>query len=126
MLRWLVIIHHYWPVRSFLKNLVMVALWWSLLYLVISLDKKESVYIGVSLIFAVLATSLISTAVVNLKFVRCKKLWRFLWVVPIPELTRLPLIIHSYLTNKISWRGRKFLLNTDGTMSLVVTPGGLS
>jgi ceramide glucosyltransferase len=126
MLRWLVIIHHYWPVRSFLKNLVMVSLWWSLLYLIISLVRRESVYFGVLLIVAVLATSLISTVVVNTKFVRCKKLWRFLWVVPILELARLPLIIHSYLINKISWRGRKLLLNTDGTMNLVDTPEGLS
>jgi ceramide glucosyltransferase len=120
MLRWLVIIRHYWPLKSFLKNLVMVAPWWSLLYMMISLVKKESIYTGVLLFIAVLATSLISTVVVNLKFVGCKKIWRFLWVVPLFELCRLPLIVHSYLTNEVSWRGRNFRLNKDGTISFTV------
>jgi ceramide glucosyltransferase len=120
MLRWLVIIRQYWPLKSFLKNLVMVAPWWSLLYMMISLVKKESIYTGVLLFIAVLATSLISTVVVNLKFVGCKKIWRFLWVVPLFELCRLPLIVHSYLTNEVSWRGRNFRLNKDGTISFTV------
>ena len=119
MLRWQVIIRHYWPVKSVITNFLSLGLWWSLFYLVISLGNRESLTTGVLLTGAVLATSLISTAVINLKFVHCKKLWRFLWVVPILEFFRLPLILHSYLTNEIAWRGRRFRLNTDCTLSRV-------
>ena len=123
--RWLVIIHHYWPVKSFLKNLVMLAPWWSLFYIVISLVKEESIYVGVSLIVAVLTASLISSAIINLKFVHCNRLWRFLWVVPLQELFRLPLILHSYLRNEVDWRGRRFRINSKCEMRLVMTPENL-
>lgn len=123
MLRWRVIIRHYWPVKSAITYLMSLAFWWGLFYLVISLIRKESIYTGVSLIVAVLTTSLISTAVINMRFVHCKKLWRFLWVAPILELSRMPLMIHSYLTNEVAWRGRRFRVNSDCTASLVETTG---
>lgn len=126
MVRWQVIIRHYWPVKILIMNLVSLGFWWSLLYLAISLLKKESIQTGVFLILAVLATSLVSAAIVNLKFVCCKKLWRFLWVVPILEFFRLLLIVHRYLINEIAWRGRRLRIHNDCTISPIETVKGVS
>jgi ceramide glucosyltransferase len=119
--RWLVTIRLYWPVHFLLMSLADLALWWGLLYLGISLFQHRNIPIGIALVLIVLATSLISTTIVNLRFVHNKKLWRFLWVVLIQELLRLPLILHSCLTNEIVWRGRRFRIDPDCTMRIVET-----
>ena len=83
----------------------------------ISLSQNESVYIGIALITAVLIVDLISTAIINMKFVHDRKMWRFMWVIPILELSSLPLLIHSCLTNEVVWRGRKLRVNSDYTLT---------
>jgi ceramide glucosyltransferase len=101
-------------------SLVGLSLWWSLFYLAISLLQKGDTHVGLYLIVAVLVTSLISIVVTNAKFVRDKKLWQFLWVVPIQEFVRLPLVMHSGLTNEVAWGEKRFRINPDCTASLVV------
>lgn len=118
--RWLVITRHYWPTKFWIILLMELPLWWALLYLAVSLLQKESPYVGVYLTIAVLGISLISAAVINARFVRDKGLWRFWWVVPLQELLKLPLVIHSSLTNEIVWRGRRLRINHDCTITRLV------
>ncbi len=124
--RWLVIIRRYWPVLFILMNLVDLALWWSLFYLGIALLQNSNVPIALALVLVVLATGLLSTATVNITFARNDKLWRFLWVVLIQELLRLPLVLYSVLTNEIVWRGRRFRVDSDGTAGLPDTASSRS
>lgn len=119
MVRWQVIIRHYWPVKSVVNNLLSLGFWWSLGYLIVSLLKGESLSTGGIMLAAVLSASALSTAVINLRFVGCKKLWKYLWVIPILELVRLPQILHSYLTNEIAWRGRRLRIQPDCTVTLI-------
>jgi ceramide glucosyltransferase len=113
--RWLVIIRRYWPVHFILMNLVDLVLWWSLFYLGIALFRNSSVPIAVGLVLGVLTIAWVSTATVNIAFARNQKLWRFIWVVPIQELFRLPLVLYSFFTDEIVWRGRRFRVESDGT-----------
>jgi ceramide glucosyltransferase len=113
--RWLVIIRRYWPVHFILMNLVDLVLWWSLCYLGIALFRNSSVPIAVGLVLGVLTIAWVSTATVNIAFARNQKLWRFIWVVPIQELFRLPLVLYSFFTDEIVWRGRRFRVESDGT-----------
>jgi ceramide glucosyltransferase len=113
--RWLVIIRRYWPVLFVLTNLVDLGLWWSLVYLGIALFQSTNVSIAVGLVLVVLAVALGSAAVVNMAFARNGRLWRFLWVVLIQEVFRLPLVLYSSFTDEIAWRGRRFRVGSDGT-----------
>jgi ceramide glucosyltransferase len=119
--RWLLIIRRYWPVHFMLMNLVDLVLWWSLLYLGIALFQNGNVPIALGLVLVVLATALLSTATLNIAFARNEKLWRFIWVVLIQELLRLPLVLHSVLTDEIVWRGRRFRVDSDGTARIAET-----
>lgn len=119
MHRWRVIILHYWPVSSWFVNLVELGLWWSLFYMAISLFQNQHISTSIYLVIAVLVVSLITAAVINIVFVHNTKLWRFLWIVPILELLRLPLLIHSCLKHEVVWRGRRFQIRRDCTMQLV-------
>jgi ceramide glucosyltransferase len=119
--RWLVIIRHYWPVNYALMNLVDPALFWSLLYLGVALFRGSGVTIAVALVLVALTTALLSTAVVNTALTRKEKLLRFMWVVVIQELFRLPLVLHSLFTDEIVWRGRRFRVHSDGTASIAET-----
>jgi ceramide glucosyltransferase len=112
--RWLVIIRRYWPVHYTLMNLVDLALWWSLAYLGIALVWNGNVRIALGAVVVALTTALTSAAVVNIALARNQKLWRFIWVVPIQELFRLPLILHSLFTNEVVWRGRRFRVDSGG------------
>jgi ceramide glucosyltransferase len=124
--RWLVITRRYWPFLFALGNLVDLALWWTLLYLGIALFEDDDVAIAVGLVVVVLATALASAAVVNTAFARNGKLWRFLWVVLIQELLRLPLVLYSVSTDEIVWRGRRFRIESDGTARMAGTRSGSS
>jgi ceramide glucosyltransferase len=119
MHRWRVIIRHYWPIKYLCMNLIDLALWWCLFYLTISFVRNGNIAPGIYLIFAVLTVSLISTALINIKFAHNTQLWRLIWVVPLYELSRLPLLVHSYLTNAILWRGRRFYIHSDCTTRVV-------
>jgi ceramide glucosyltransferase len=117
--RWSVIIRHYWPKSFLVTTLADLAPWWACLFLVVSLLEGGGLYLGVCLLIAALGGSLISTAVVNARFVRDRGLWRYLWVVFVQELARLPLAVYSTLTSEISWRGRRFRIAPDRTAQLV-------
>jgi ceramide glucosyltransferase len=119
--RWLVIIHRYLPIRFILMNLVDLALWWSLLYLGIALFENSNVPIAVALVLGVLTTALVSTATLNIAFAHNEKLWRFIWVVLIQELFRLPLVLYSVITDEIVWRGTRFRIGSDGTARIAET-----
>jgi ceramide glucosyltransferase len=113
--RWSVIIRRYWPFLFILTNLVDLALWWSLLYLGIALFQNSGIALAIGLILVVLAMALASTATVNIAFAHNRMLWRFIWVVFIHELLRLPLVVYSCLTSEIVWRGRRLRVSPDGT-----------
>jgi ceramide glucosyltransferase len=113
--RWLVIIRRYWPVHFALMSLVDPALWWSLLYLGTALSWDGNVPIALGLVFGVLTIDLVSAASVNVAFARNQKLWRFMWVLLVQELFRLPLVVYSLCTDEIVWRGRRFRVEADGT-----------
>src|SRR3954451_17151439 len=116
--RWLVIIRRYWPVHYALMNLVDLAAWWSLAILGIALIRDSMVAIAVGSVFVALTTALVSTAAVNIALARNQKLWRFIWVVLLQELFRLPLVLHSLVTNEVVWRGRRFRVHSDGRASI--------
>jgi ceramide glucosyltransferase len=113
--RWLVIIRRYWPVLFTLMNFVDLALWWSLVYLAIALFRDSNVPIAVGSVLVVLTTAVLSTAAVNVGLAGNGRIWRYMWVVPIQELCRLPLVLYSCVTDEIVWRGRKFRIESDGT-----------
>jgi ceramide glucosyltransferase len=119
--RWLVIIRRYWRVHFVLMNLVDPVLWWSLLYLCIALFENRNVAIALGLVLGVLATALVSTATVNITFARNEKLWRFIWVVVVHELFRLPLVLYSAFTDEVVWRGRRFRVDSNGTARVAET-----
>jgi ceramide glucosyltransferase len=119
--RWLVIIRRYWPVLFTFMNLVDLALWWSLLYLGIALFQDSSIAIALGSILAILITGFASTLIVNTAFARNEKLSRFVWVVVIQELLRLPLVLYSCVTDEIVWRGRRFRVDSDGTTRIAGT-----
>jgi ceramide glucosyltransferase len=121
--RWLVIIRHYWPNNFWITSLVDLALWWVILRLALSLLRDEAIGLDVYLLAAVLGASVVSASVINLRFVRDRILWRYLWVVPVQELLRLPLVIYSRLTNEILWRGRRLGINSDCTVRLITEYG---
>jgi hypothetical protein len=102
-------------------NVLDLALWWTLFYLLIALIRDGNLATGVLLTLAVLAASLLSAVVINMQYGRNEKLWRFLWVVAIREVARLPLLIHSYLSNEFVWRGERFRIHADGTATLLET-----
>ena len=119
--RWQVIIRKHWPVKSFVMNVLDLALWWTLFYLLIAVIRDGNLATGALLTLAVLAASLLSAVVINMQYGRNEKLWRFLWVVAIREVARLPLLIHSYLSNEFVWRGERFRIHADGTATLLET-----
>jgi hypothetical protein len=104
-------------------NAVDLALWWSILYLCIALGRHDNVPIGLGLVLLVLVAAVASAAAVNVAFSRNRELWRFLWVVLLQEMFRLPLVLHSIFTNEIAWRGRRFRVGSDGTARLAECPG---
>jgi ceramide glucosyltransferase len=119
--RWLVIIRRYWPVLFILMNLVDLALWWSLANLAISLLQNSGLSLALSVVLVVLTTAAVSASVLNIAFARNEKLWRFLWVILIQELLRLPLVLYSCSTNHIVWRGRRLRVASDGTVRMAGT-----
>ena len=121
--RWSVTIRHYWPKSFLVTSLMDLAPWWASLFLVASLFEGGEVYLGVCLLIAALGGSLISIALVNARFVGDRGLWRYLWVVLVLELARLPLALYSSITSEISWRGRRFRIAPDRTVQLVAERG---
>jgi len=123
--RWQVIIRKHWPVKSFVMNVLDLALWWTLFYLLLSVIQNGVLpTTGVLLTLAVLVTSLLSTIIINVKYAYNQKLERFLWVVLIREVARLPLLIHSYLSNEFVWRGERFRVHSDGTATVLAQHSG--
>jgi ceramide glucosyltransferase len=117
--RWLVIIRHYWPVLFTLMNLVDLALWWALTCLGVALIGDGDVPVALGAVLVALSTAVLSAAMVNAFLARNEKLWRFLWVVLVQELCRLPLVLYSLVENEVVWREKRFLIHPDGTASVV-------
>lgn len=115
--RWLVTIRNYYPWFPYVALLTSFPMWWSLLYLLISAFRNVESSGGVYLIAAVTIVQLSSTAVINAKFVRDKRLGRFVWVVFVLDLLRLPVLIHSCLTDTVVWRGRWLHIDSNHTAS---------
>jgi ceramide glucosyltransferase len=117
--RWLVMTRRHWPTLFVLMNLPDLAVWWSFLYLGIALVSNQSLVFALLLMLAVLATTLVSAAVVNAQVIRNGQLWRFLWLVPFQEAVRLPLVAYSWMTNAVIWRGRKMHVNRDCSVRML-------
>jgi ceramide glucosyltransferase len=117
--RWLVIIRHYWPALFALMNLVDLALWWGLAYLGIALVGDGNVPLAIGAVLVASTTALVSAVSVNAFLTHDRKLWRFLWVVLVQELCRLPLALYSLVNNEVVWRGRRFRVHAGGLTSVV-------
>jgi ceramide glucosyltransferase len=117
--RWLVIIRHYWAALFVLMNLVDLALWWGLAYLGIALIGDGNVPLGLGAVLVASSTALVSAAAVNAFLAHNEKLWRFLWVVLVQELCRLPLVLYSLVENEVVWRGKRFRVHPGGMTSIV-------
>jgi ceramide glucosyltransferase len=117
--RWLVIIRHYWPALFALMNLVDLALWWGLACLGIALIGDGNVPLALGAVVAAVTTALVSAAAVNAFLAQNRKLWRFLWVVLVQELCRLPLVLYSLFDNEVVWRGKRFRVHPGGMTSIV-------
>jgi ceramide glucosyltransferase len=115
--RWLVVSRRYLPAAAWPLAFTQVPLWWSLLYIAMSVLQGRSVRAGLVLTTAVIAVDVISAVIINTKFVRDRKMWRFIWVVPILELSSLPLLLRSCLTNEVVWRGTRLRVNRDCTVT---------
>ena len=117
--RWLVIIRHYWPALFGLMNLVDLALWWGLASLGLALVGDGDVPLALGAVLVASTTALVSAAAVNGVLAHNQKVWRFLWVVLVQELCRLPLVLHSLVDNEVVWRGRRFRVHPGGMTSIV-------
>jgi ceramide glucosyltransferase len=117
--RWQVIIRQYWPVKSLVMNVLDLALWWALFYLLIALVRGQGVATGVLLLAATAITSLLSTAIINRNFARARGLWRFWWTVLLRDLCRLPLLVQSYRTREFVWRGERFRVSQGGNATVL-------
>jgi ceramide glucosyltransferase len=117
--RWIVIIRHYWPKNFLITGVADLAPWWVLFYLALTLVRGGDAYPDVFLLAAVLGASVISAAVINARFVRDESFWRYVWVVPVLEFLRLPLLLYSSLSSEILWRGRRLHINADCTTRIV-------
>ena len=104
--RWLVTIRHYFPNFPWVMIFLALPLWWSLLFLSLALLQKEHIEFGFTLICVVFLADVLSIVVINLRLVKDKKIWLFLWVVLLSEVISLPIFIHSLFSNKVLWRGR--------------------
>jgi len=116
-LRWLVTIRLYSPITVYLAALVDIPLVWAIAYLIISIVHNTGVLIGLLLIAGVIAARLISFAVINAKFVQDGGFWRFIWVAPLLDLLKAPLLVYCFMTNEIVWRGRRVYVNSDRTLT---------
>jgi ceramide glucosyltransferase len=114
-LRWVVTIRHYSPITVYLAAIADLPLIWSLLYLVTSLLEDGKASAGLLLVGTVVLARLASMAVINLKFAHDKWMWAFIWAAPILDLFKAPLLVYSFMTNEIVWRGRKVRVNSDCT-----------
>jgi ceramide glucosyltransferase len=123
--RWLVIIRHYYPVRARVMSVFDLGLWWGLFYWGLAWLAGEGPRLGAYLVGGLILASGVSAAVVNVNFARDGNLWRFLWVTAVLEVLRLPLILHSELTDNILWRGRRFHIHRDGTATPIGDDGGI-
>jgi ceramide glucosyltransferase len=117
--RWLVVTRHYLPGPIWPLSLTQVPIWWSLFYLLLAILGHDGVGTGLLLVGTVITADLLSAAIINLKFVRDPKMWRFIWVMPILQLSSLPLLVGSCLTNEIVWRQTRLRVNDDCTLSEV-------
>ena len=104
--RWLVTIRHYFPRFPWVMIFLALPLWWSLLFLGLALLQKEYIRFGLTLIGLILLADVLSIVVINLRLVKDKKIWPFLWVALLSEVISLPIFIHSLFSNKVLWRGR--------------------
>lgn len=110
MVRWLVMIRRYMPVAPY-AGIIDMPLLLCLLFLCVSSNAHSGI-----LLFCVLIFRLGYSALIHAKFVHDKKFMRFIWVVPVMDLLKLPLLIHSFLTNRIEWRGRKIYVTRNGNI----------
>jgi ceramide glucosyltransferase len=115
--RWLVLARHYLPAPLWPLSFTQVPLWWSLLYTTIAVVHGEGMLTGVIFSAASIVAGMISAAIINLMFVQDKKMWRFIWVVPILQLSSLPLLLRSCLTDDVVWRGTRLRVNPDCTIT---------
>jgi len=122
MLRWLVIIRHYAPGLVYSMPVTDMPLVWSLLYAVLAGWSSGEMSSGMRVSVAVVLFRLLSTAVLNWQFVHDHTLWPYLWIVPLRDLLKLPLVIQSVLINEVIWRGRRVRVHADSTATYVAEP----
>lgn len=111
MVRWLVMIRRYIPLAVYAGFLDM-PLFISLLYFIIS----QNITAGVVLAGSVLIFRFVFITLIHIRLVNDKGIMRFIWAIPVMDLLKLPLLIHSIMTNKIEWRTRKIYVNPDGSV----------
>ncbi|KAB8144502.1 glycosyltransferase [Chloroflexia bacterium SDU3-3] len=119
MHRWKVIIRHYWPLKSAIRDLLDMLLWWALAALALALVRGKHIPPALFLSGLALTLSCVSAVLVAALRTEGGLALRYLWAAPLYELCRLPLFIHSWATSEIMWRGRRFRINADCTTTIV-------
>lgn len=104
--RWLVTIRHYFPRFPWVILFLGLPWCWSLLFLILALVQKAYVGFGIALMGVVLLSNVLSIVVINQRLVKDKKIFPFLWLALFSEIINLPIMIQSFFSNKVLWRGR--------------------
>lgn len=71
--------------------------------------------LGLTLGGVVLLARMTSGWAVNRWFARDMQVSRWLWLIPVLDLLRIPLWLHGYLSRQVPWRGRRLVVRRDGT-----------
>jgi len=117
--RWLVTMRAYFPKLVLPAFLTGFPLWWGLVLLAAALVTGTGVAAAGGLVAGIFLVQVAAAALVNARFVRDPTWWRWAWVAGLLDLPRLPALVHACLTDTVEWRGRRWRVRTDRTMSLV-------
>lgn len=117
--RWLVTIRCYLGAGYLIFPLFGFPISWATLYLLLSVYQGKSLP-GLALWGFILALQLASLSIVNLSFVREPSLWRYLWLIPILDILKIPLWLGSYFNPHVVWRGRRYRVMSDATVRPVL------
>lgn len=113
--RWLVTIRRYLGPGYLVVLFYGLPLPWATLYLLLA-GYQGRVAQGLTVLGFTFLVRLASVALVNLFFVKEPTLWRYLWLIPVLELLKIPLWLEGFWNPVVVWRGRKYRVMADATV----------